>query len=714
MIIGGTEDKELKEKKLHEFEEHLKIILRDELKSEPTDSEFEEANKKMQKIAEMHKTGANTIYMYSITDYEQKNYDYEDEMIFNHGENDTSTHKLMVDEVKTGDLAEICTSALLQSSSLSTRSKLFLSIKWNNPTNSRRIMDQMPLDSQNLPDDVKLAYTGEALAYAAMNNYADIMEVLYDNGLSNVFLDIMITLDLGFRFSDKTKISHMKTLIGSSIAVGKFGKLLTGKLRRASSVSAFKLLSLRVDGVKVSDMDEGIATADEDEEEKNNAGFTGTLRRQFMQKRSSSSYLLPGRLLDQLVTDDDNSNAIHTSEDGWASIYDYYDTYRADVLTVTPSEVKKQRVDRGFVGSYLYVLLDPKSRLEALEDVNRYPPNLIESMQQAFGHQYLKNHQQMHESKAEGAISSRRLVYRRGKQISSECSLTFMHRAYWAILVDNLDAARVFMERCERKIATCMLLSRALRSRANKDTIRRDNLSGEADWYDDKIVALLDELMNDSGTAEENQKFLQLHVFNVENENKKHGDLEFLSWADNNHYEHAFKLFEKGTEGPQTLVDLALLTENKKFTAHDVVQKFLDDVWVKKGGQPDEWEEIRDGHFIRMSVSPRNKMIIQTSVYLLFMMMYSWFTYIGVRQRCDITSVLSTPQEALFWSFCIGFAWEEVEGILRDGFRGYLNGHHNMHDFSLVLTWGSALIIRMVVWMNMDSTVEWVTISGNR
>ncbi|GMH80205.1 hypothetical protein TL16_g08445 [Triparma laevis f. inornata] len=701
---GGSDGGRERERLMKLYEEHLRKILRDEHEDgrEPTQAEFQDADKKMKAITELHKTGANRIYLYCITEELEMGTEYKgSSLTFNEQEDDTV--KLVVDEVHHGDLTEICTSALLESNSLSTRSKLFLSIKWNNPLNSRRIMDQMPLDSRKLPASVQLAYTGEALAHAAMNNHAGVMQVLYDNGLKNKFLDIMITLDLGYRFTDRVKIKNLHTFSGASRVVSKF-------------------------------LGNGVKIADIEDDEKSN-GITTSVRNNLaklnhnlINLRSNRSFLLPSSILDSLEgkAKNEHQEGAMIDKDGWVSIYDYYDTYKNatdedEDVELSEEGQKKQDVEREFIGNCLYIELDSKSRIESFEE---YPYVLKDRMQKAFGHQYLSNHGKMikvveqKEADKVKHITHRDLVYRT-HGFASECHLTYMHRAYWAVLIDAFDAARVFMKRCPAKIATCLLLSRTLRLRAENDTIRCELLLSEADWYDEEMVSSLDEMMN-TGTAETHTNFMQMHLFNLEHEEadilgvgEEKKDKKFYTWAENNHYTNAFKLFEEGTDGPQTIIDLALLTDNKKFTSHDIVQKFLDDVWKRRAGQPDEWEDHRDGHFIRVPVSPRRKMVIQTTVFLLFMVMYSWLVFTGVKQRCDITTVLSTNQETLFWSFCIGFAWEEIQAITRDGWQGYFAGNHNFHDFSLVVSWGAALFIRFIVWLNMDSSVGWVRVGNS-
>ena len=138
---------------------------------------------KVHKIADLHFKGENKVYVYNITTDMSEQTDYPSGALTFNKEEGT---KLRVDEISHGSLFEIATSALLESQCLSTRSKIFLSIRWNNHMALRRIMDQMPLDSRKLSEPVKLVYNGPALAHAAMCDNSGVMEVLYDNGIKSV------------------------------------------------------------------------------------------------------------------------------------------------------------------------------------------------------------------------------------------------------------------------------------------------------------------------------------------------------------------------------------------------------------------------------------------------------------------------------------------------------------------------------------------------
>ena len=147
-------------------------------------------------------------------------------------------------------------------------------------------------------------------------------------------------------------------------------------------------------------------------------------------------------------------------------------------------------------------------------------------------------------------------------------------------------------------------------SRAKSDTIKGDDLLSEAIWYEDEMDRLLTRFVEMSD-PEEQRAYLEVHLFDSEVNNARTKGREApekgeeKTWADVFHYSDGFRLFEVGVDGPQTILDLALLTGNKRFTSHDMVQKFLDDIWKQPGGQPDEYEKNKDSQLIRVPTSAR-------------------------------------------------------------------------------------------------------------
>ena len=100
--------------------------------------------------------------------------------------------------VSDGTFFEICQKILLDDNSLSIKSKFFLSASWNAIENLRLLMAAMPLDAGLTPKSTEYFFEGEALAFAAFHDSAEVMEILYEFGLMNEYLDAMIGFELGF------------------------------------------------------------------------------------------------------------------------------------------------------------------------------------------------------------------------------------------------------------------------------------------------------------------------------------------------------------------------------------------------------------------------------------------------------------------------------------------------------------------------------------
>tara|TARA_B110000971_G_C19974006_1_gene484048 strand:- start:958 stop:1392 length:435 start_codon:yes stop_codon:yes gene_type:complete len=141
-------------------------------------------------------------------------------------------------------------------------------------------------------------------------------------------------------------------------------------------------------------------------------------------------------------------------------------------------------------------------------------------------------------------------------------------------------------------------------------------------------------------------------------------------------YSNGFRLMGD-YDGGQTLIDLALITKNKKFISHNHVQSFLDSLWMRPCGESDEFEpkQTKRALLVRFPLMCKQKMLYSVVFDLVWMAMYTQFITGEL-----FTNKLFSNFEKVFWFYVVGFVWEELEQIRSTNFHEYLRGAHNLQD----------------------------------
>jgi hypothetical protein len=680
-------------------------------------------------VIDAHINLDNKIYMYDISPGDA-----------NEGIVNTESSSYSMER---GELFSIAKDVLMNSIKLTMRAKMMLSIKWDSDETLKEQFESMPLDSNSLDlkrfSHVKLVYRGEAVTYAADMDKRKMLDILYDNGVGNDFLDVLIMTEMGFRFKGKRLEGGGQGNDHERLdnIYQKYG----GKTSSAGSSSKYK-----VGAATIGITNSSVEGADGEEVQ------SVVLIKDFDKSRKSGemSKAETMKLSDGILQESERESDI-----GWDILFHIFDNHK----NTDPVVLEKRRTDPKYTEEsekdptvlekerrYIretFVLKRSSDKLH--EDIENYPENILDSYEAAFAMQAAENlkrtealHARQFLNKADNSLGT---SFEEKHEHTSDCSLTWMHRAYWAMLTNRHDIAKVFTERCDARIATCMLMSWCYRQRADGDNIMGDTYEELAVEYDAMLMEFIEEDAEDD--EEKLMEYLGTHLFNqngmtasesflAERVEKEYGE-QFLNWqtlqkyrttmnvwketwASSNSYEAAFRLFGP-LEGPYTIVDLALHTGNKNFTGHDRIQKFLDTLWSVKCEQPDQFEERRSSKLLRLAVTTKDKLHVLTGAYLVFMVGYTWFLLTLTNSQCNMHNILNEAPEWIFWSFVIGFVWDEFQVMYYKGLKQYYKGAHNYTDSALVLIFTVAFCIRVylniqVVGSGKFTEKEWEVTEG--
>jgi hypothetical protein len=261
-------------------------------------------------------------------------------------------------------------------------------------------------------------------------------------------------------------------------------------------------------------------------------------------------------------------------------------------------------------------------------------------------------------------------------------------RIHWAILTGRDKMAELLWEHSVEPFVSALLCSYVYRHTADKGEIT----SNKCLFWDQKAVALLDALSESvqpperiDGIFDDYVCFGSSEEWDSLKRRRTHSGAQTLAEGRTNwsllakgqrewmqRCRKSLLIFGWGEETPATVLDLAILAENKLFLGHSATSAFLNRVWRSKAGN-ETWIDTKV-----TGASPAIKCLFDTVGRVVFICFYIW-VYISLA----VPSQRHAPdgREWLLWFWVLtAVCGEATELHSLGGLRQYLQGSGNQLD----------------------------------
>ena len=489
------------------LQERLNALCKKTMQSAYSAADFDECKAKVIQMIKWYREDEAFIYVYNLNktgnDQDEERNARVLQTLTTKSSSAAKSVELKFDHTcNDGSLFEICEKALVYSNHLSLKSKIFLSVGWNSTEYLQALLAGMPLNADDTPIPAKYFFEGEVAAFAAYHDKGEILSLLYEFGLLNEYLDALIGYELGLL---ECKSKELKTDQRSKhYAAFKKAGMVSVALKSPKSPK----MKLALDKIKVKNSEMEMLKFDRSCPNllrKDNLIPEGAksmpaswLFNCLSLFKSAAVHLATGDLVDFAVS--------RKKELSWFKVNflvdherNYHDVRKASSdeeerwepkARVTP-QMKDCTLNRAY--------LDKVMKLDGLALPFCEEKDFafaIKNTKSAFYEQYDMRKRMVNEITGE-LVNDLVVDWNGQTESSNSTKLTYMHRAWWAVITRRHSVAKIFVDQSPLKIATAILVAGAYRDMSRSDRINEAEFLRLADEYDELATSCMDQ-MNES------------------------------------------------------------------------------------------------------------------------------------------------------------------------------------------------------------------------